>query len=61
MLRDQIIDMMKKLELYGMIEKYDEILEKAQKNKMSNEQIFHTLIDVELAYRENKGSEKNLK
>lgn len=44
-----------------MIEKYDEILKQAQENKMTNEEIFHTLIDVELAYREKKRLEKKLK
>ena len=54
MLREENLELMKKLQLTGMIASYDEIMMMAQKNHMSIEKAVNTYLKSELAERECK-------
>lgn len=61
MLRDQIIEKMRALKLYGMLSDYDEIAATAQKSRMTNERILLMLLESEQAEREAKSLAYRLK
>ena len=61
MLRDQLIEKMRKLKLYGMAADYDEIAASAQKSRMTGERLLLMLLASEQADREAKSLAYRLK
>lgn len=61
MYRNEIIDKMKQLKLFGMAASYDEIATMAYKKRMTGEKLLLTLLNAECAEREAKGLAYRLK